>query len=421
MTEDVLVRVDNVSKRFCRSLRRSLWYGLQDMASELSGRRHGGGSGLPKSSSDVQLRKDEFWAVKDVSFELKRGQCMGLIGRNGAGKTTLLRMLNGLIKPDTGSVHVHGRVGALIALGAGFNPLLSGKENIYINSCVLGMTKHEIDQKLDEIISFAELEDSIDSPVQTYSSGMQVRLGFACAAVLVPQILILDEVLAVGDMNFQAKCWNKLGELRKSGCSFIIVSHQMLNIERLATHCLLLTNGQPAIESKDKYTVIDTYERMLLHQATGSYLQNQTNSSQSDMGSGSRRIVITSVSFLDDNKNNLDQIYPGQSVSLQIAIECRELTPFPVVEVSLRSNSGAVLQINNKRNIPKKFVSSFQYIIISIPSFPFCNDIINVAVTLWDEEMNELYYWIKGVTFRCMSRPGATGNIYALTHVSSSD
>ena len=141
MSDDVLVKVDNVSKRFCRSLKRSLWYGIQDLGSELGGRHHGGGSGLPQSSADVQLRADEFWAVKDVSFELRRGECLGLIGRNGAGKTTLLKMLNGLIKPDTGRMEMRGQTGALIALGAGFNPVLTGRENILINASVMGLSK----------------------------------------------------------------------------------------------------------------------------------------------------------------------------------------------------------------------------------------------------------------------------------------
>src|SRR5206468_4283587 len=197
---NVLVHVEHVSRRFCRNLRRSLWYGIQDIARDLNpfGRNSSGGSS--------SLRKDEFWAVNDVSFELRRGECLGLIGRNGAGKTTLLKMLNGLIKPDCGCIEIRGRVGALIALGAGFNPILTGRENIYVNGAVLGLTKREIDEKIEEIIDFAEIREFIDSPVQSYSSGMQVRLGFAMASSLNPDILLLDEVLAVGDMGFQAKC-----------------------------------------------------------------------------------------------------------------------------------------------------------------------------------------------------------------------
>ena len=162
MSNEVLIKVDGVSKKFCRSLKKSLWYGLKDIASEAAGRRSG----------DDRLRPEEFLAVNDVSFEVKRGECLGLIGRNGAGKTTLLKMLNGLIKPDKGRIEMRGRVGALIALGAGFNPILTGRENIYVNGSVLGLTKREIDHKIDKIIDFSEIRDFIDVPVQSYSSGM---------------------------------------------------------------------------------------------------------------------------------------------------------------------------------------------------------------------------------------------------------
>ncbi|MCP9927201.1 ABC transporter ATP-binding protein [Cyanobium sp. CH-040] len=254
MDDDVLVRVENVSKRFCRSLKRSLWYGLQDLGSELGGRRHGGGRGLPQSSADVQLRPDEFWAVKDVSFELRRGECLGLIGRNGAGKTTLLRMLNGLIKPDTGRIQMRGKVEALIALGTGFNPILSGRENIFVNASVHGFRPEIIRDKIDEIIGFSELESVIDSPVQTYSSGMQVRLGFAIATAFQPDILLLDEVLSVGDARFRAKCNQKMSELRTS-CATIVVSHHHAELIRACQSGLLLTNGT----SNGKKRIDETY------------------------------------------------------------------------------------------------------------------------------------------------------------------
>jgi len=246
MSDDVLVRVENVSKRFCRSLKRSLWYGLQDLGSELGGRRHGGGKGLPRSSADVELRQDEFWAVKDVSFELRRGECLGLIGRNGAGKTTLLRMLNGLIKPDTGRIEMNGRVGALIALGAGFNPILTGRENIYTNASVLGMSDDQVRSRVDEIIDFSEIEEFIDTPVQSYSSGMQVRLGFAIATALKPDILILDEVLAVGDSGFRYKCYEAIDKLLSS-TAVIFVSHNMPDVGRICTTSAYMSKGQSTL------------------------------------------------------------------------------------------------------------------------------------------------------------------------------
>ncbi|GFE58474.1 ABC transporter ATP-binding protein [Geobacter sp. AOG1] len=231
---EVLVSVDNVSKKFCRSLKKSLWYGMLDLGSELLGRRHGGNG---------ELRSDEFWAVKDVSFELKRGECLGLIGLNGAGKSTLLRILNGLIKPDQGRVEMRGRVGAMISLGAGFNPILTGRENIYINASVLGLTKKEIDERIDEIIDFSELGDFIDAPVQNYSSGMNIRLGFAVATALDPDILLLDEVLAVGDFSFRFKSYRRIHNLI-SNCAVILVSHSMNDIAAVCTNAIVMKGGE---------------------------------------------------------------------------------------------------------------------------------------------------------------------------------
>lgn len=238
---DTLIKVENVSKKFCRNLRKSLWYGMQDLSRELTGRSLGGNS---------DLRPEEFWAVKDVSFELKRGECLGLIGRNGAGKTTLLRMLNGLIKPDAGRIAIRGRTGALIALGAGFNPILTGRENIYVSASTLGLTSTEIKNNLDEIIEFAELGDAIDSPVQSYSSGMVVRLGFAISTSLEqPDIILLDEVLAVGDAAFRHKCYHRINKLL-SHAAVIMVSHSMDYIAQISTTVAMMRHGAAEIFSE---------------------------------------------------------------------------------------------------------------------------------------------------------------------------
>jgi lipopolysaccharide transport system ATP-binding protein len=226
-----LVEAQGVSKKFCRSLKRSLWYGLQDMAREAIG------GGLHD-----RLRKEEFWAVNDVSFQLRRGECLSLIGHNGAGKTTLLKMLNGLIKPDLGRIVMRGRVGALIALGAGFNPILTGRENIYVNGSILGLSRREIDERLDAIIDFAEIGDFIDTPVQAYSSGMQVRLGFAVSTAMDPDILILDEVLAVGDAAFRAKCYSRIGALLPR-TAIIFVSHDMNHVAQISDRAIHLSRG----------------------------------------------------------------------------------------------------------------------------------------------------------------------------------
>lgn len=249
MSSEVLIRAENVSKKFCRSLKRSLFYGLQDMAGEVLG----------AAGTHSRLRDQEFWAVRSVSFELRRGECLGLIGHNGAGKTTLLKMLNGLIKPDAGQITTVGRTGALIALGAGFNPLLSGRENIYVNGSVLGLSNREIDSKIQEIIDFSEVSEFIDSPVQTYSSGMHVRLGFAVASALNPDILILDEILAVGDTAFRVKCLTRLAEIRRK-CATIFVSHDPLQISAIANQVLWLDNGITRESSSDVNGTLTRYE-----------------------------------------------------------------------------------------------------------------------------------------------------------------
>lgn len=229
---EVLVSVQNVSKKFSKNLKSSLKYGASDIIRSTLG-----------LSINKELRPQEFWAVKDVSFELARGECIGLIGHNGAGKSSLLKVLNGLYAPDKGQIVMKGKIGALIELGAGFNPILTGRENIYNNASILGFTKKEVEEKIQSIIDFSEISDFIDTPVQNYSSGMKVRLGFAVAAHLEPDILIIDEVLAVGDLGFILKCFSKIDELLPH-TAVIFVSHSMPMISRICNEIILMDHGK---------------------------------------------------------------------------------------------------------------------------------------------------------------------------------
>jgi homopolymeric O-antigen transport system ATP-binding protein len=302
---NVLVHVDRVSKRFCRSLRRSLWYGVQDIAHELSPFSRDGHYSIPS------LRKDEFWAVSDVSFELRRGECLGLIGRNGAGKTTLLKMLNGLIKPDAGRIEMRGRVGALIALGAGFNPVLTGRENIYVNGSILGMSKKEITCRLDEIVEFAEISAFIDTPVQSYSSGMQVRLGFAIAAKLIkPDILFLDEVLAVGDLPFRVKCLNAVAELTQEA-AVVFVSHSMPQVARICSNAMLLEHGAIRYSGNDVAHAIDLY------------LQEFEGGIAREVSNGQARLVSAEIIDEEGNRRTDTRVAYGARLTIrtEIAIE----------------------------------------------------------------------------------------------------
>lgn len=216
----------------------------------------------------------EFWAVDDVSFELKQGETLGIIGANGSGKSTLLKMLNGIFMPDKGRIEINGRVGALIEVGAGFHPMLTGRENIYVNGAVMGMTRAEIDEKFQEIIDFADIGDFIDAPVKHYSSGMFVRLGFSVAIHSQPDILLVDEVLAVGDMDFMLKSSNyMLGMLDKA--SVVLVSHNLAHIRRLCTRVIVMDKSKPVFIG-DPNEAVTFYMSQLQKQVDPERSQAQT-------------------------------------------------------------------------------------------------------------------------------------------------
>src|SRR6266850_519315 len=204
-------------------------------------------NGNGNSQSAIRNSQSNYiWALDNLSFEVKQGEVVGVIGRNGAGKSTLLKILSRITKPTKGSAEIHGRVGSLLEVGTGFHPELTGRENIYLNGAILGMRKAEIDRKFDEIVAFAEVERFIDTPVKRYSSGMHVRLAFAVAAHLETEILIVDEVLAVGDLEFQTKCLGKMQDVTRNGRTILFVSHNMGAIKSLCTSSMLLDGGRLA-------------------------------------------------------------------------------------------------------------------------------------------------------------------------------
>ena len=228
-----VIIAENVSKKYSRNANAHLSYGARDLLREVFGR-----------SPSLELRKDEFLAVNDVSFALNPGDSLGLIGRNGSGKTTLLRMLNGLIKPDGGRIMIEGRVQALIALGTGFNPKLNGRENIYNAAALMGLSRRQAGSVFDEIVDFSELAEVIDSPVETYSSGMYARLGFSVSVHLRPEILLIDEILAVGDAGFQNKCFIKMHQMKQQGVTIVLVSHSHTQITQLCDQALWIHGGR---------------------------------------------------------------------------------------------------------------------------------------------------------------------------------
>lgn len=311
MEAEVLIKAENVSKKFAKSLKKSLFYGVQDLISGITGR-----------DQNKDLRKDEFWAVKDISFEVRRGECLGLIGHNGAGKSTLLKMLNGLISPDEGTITIKGKIGALIELGVGFNPILTGRENIYNNAAVIGFTKKEIDAKLDAIIAFAELEEFIDMPVQNYSSGMKVRLGFAVAAQMEPDVLIIDEVLAVGDLGFVLKCFKTIDTLLPN-TAMIFVSHSMPMVARICNQIILMENGKSDFQGHDSVKGISLYYSKFSNTETGVLFDD-----------GSLKLESF---IINNNAHDKTQIKRGEDLSIQFNfILLKEIVFAPRVYLEFR-------------------------------------------------------------------------------------
>ncbi len=328
MSEDVLVKVDGVCKKFCRSLKKSLWYGVRDIAGDLFGR----------DRSNVRLRAKEFWALKDVSFELRRGECLGLIGRNGAGKSTLLRLLNGLIIPDKGRISVRGRIGALIELGAGFNPVLTGRENVYVNAAVLGISKRRVDEIIGSIIDFSGIEEFIDTPVMSYSSGMKVRLGFAVAAELEPDVLLIDEVLAVGDLSFRTKCLNRLNEMKGRGMSFILVSHHMTNVVQFTKRALWLDKSRlvmdgPALE------VIKAYVNSCDGDSQISALYGQLLTDHPDVESASVRFA---AERREGHAGTLELVF-GESLTIEYSFRTKRELASPNISFPIYHENGTLM------------------------------------------------------------------------------
>jgi lipopolysaccharide transport system ATP-binding protein len=231
---DTVIHVEDLGKRY-RVGQRERYFALRDMLTRAL-----------KAPFQASARKtpDFLWALRDVYFDVKQGEVVGLIGRNGAGKTTLLKVLARITRPTTGFAEIRGRVGSLLEVGTGFHPELTGRENVYLSGAILGMKKQEITRKFDEIVSFAEVERFLDTPLKHYSSGMQMRLAFAVAAHLEPEILLVDEVLAVGDLQFQKKCLGKMGDVAKTGRTIVFVSHQMNQIRRLCQRAMWFEGGQ---------------------------------------------------------------------------------------------------------------------------------------------------------------------------------
>jgi ABC-type polysaccharide/polyol phosphate transport system ATPase subunit len=278
-----------------------------------------------------RAKYEDFWALKDVSFEVPAGSTFGLIGHNGSGKSTMLKTLAKILRPDKGSVEVKGKMSALLELGAGFHPELSGRENIYLNGAILGLTKRDLDARFDDIVDFAGLERFIDSPVKNYSSGMYVRLGFSVAINVDPDVLLIDEVLAVGDEEFQRKCMERVADLREAGKTIVVVTHSLATVRNLCDGAAWLENGVVREVGK-------------AGQVADSYLGEVHTDRQTDEGGaprwGSGDVRITDISMLDAAGRAVSSASTGDAVTIRLDYEAEERVESPVFGIAVYTIEG---------------------------------------------------------------------------------
>jgi len=306
------------------------------------GLRHSLEALLRSPIASLRRKKEEtFWALQDVSLQVKEGEVLGLIGRNGAGKTTLLKILSRITRPTTGWAEIHGRVGSLLEVGTGFHPELTGRENTFLSGAILGMGKAEIARKFDEIVAFAELEKFIDTPVKHYSSGMYVRLAFAVAAHLEPEILLVDEVLAVGDINFQKKCLGKMGDVARAGRTVVLVSHSMAAINALCSRCIILDKGGIEFDGPTSEATARYYAESL-EVVDGSNLSTRRRK-----GNGKARFTSICVQALGSSGHQLDIAFPGCDLSVDVEVACHlDFAPANLAIIFYDSSGYRVIDAN---------------------------------------------------------------------------
>lgn len=380
---DIAVKLDHVSKKFCPQLRRSMVYGLTDIGRNIFG----------MGTNSDKLRKGEFWAVNDVSLELRRGETLGLIGPNGSGKSTILKMLNGIYMPDKGRIEIKGKVGALIEVGAGFHPMLSGRDNIYINGAILGMSKKEIDKRFDSIVEFADIGDFLNAPVKSYSSGMYVRLGFAVAVHCEPDVLLIDEVLAVGDRAFTSKCYQKLNDMKqKKAMATVLVSHDLFLVEKFCDKAIFLNNGVVKKQGKIRETLQSyqsTINQLLLQQSKKDALVPKARTTEVK--------IVNAILVSEDGKEQRSFSY-GDTVGVRIEYEAIQTIESPRFLIAIRRYDGELVAMfaPHLDGIETPDIRGKGIVDCRIPNLPILANTYYVNVQIDDKAGMGTYDWWDG-------------------------
>lgn len=376
----VAIKVENISKKYIIKHKESSFDTLREKIP----------SAIKKAmSGDFKKPSEEdFWALKNINFEIEKGDRIGIIGRNGAGKSTLLKVLSRIVSPTKGRVEINGRVASLLEVGTGFHGDLSGRENIFLNGAILGMTKREITSKFDEIVAFSEVEQFLDTPVKRYSSGMYVRLAFAVAAHLDPEILIMDEVLAVGDSAFQKKCLGKMKDVASTGRTILFVSHNMASIQNLCDKCLYLKNGEMVTYGKTE-DVIPIYLR------ASQEVQLLKLSDRTDR-SGNGKLKFTAFNLKNNKNKNLVSAHCGEFLNFELEIEAFSNLSNVIVSLGIDDSMGQrVTHYNNEvtNQVFEKIEKGTHKIDIITPKFPLKSG--EYTFTLYCTVNGDIADWIQ--------------------------
>jgi homopolymeric O-antigen transport system ATP-binding protein len=402
---EIVVRAENLGKKYRTSHQRERqrYVALRDVLTDklLSPARWlrslaSNRNGLTASNSAAggRPKNEEFWALKDISFEVKQGESLGIIGRNGAGKSTLLKLLSRVTEPTEGRARIRGRVASLLEVGAGFHPELTGRENIYLNGSILGMTKAEIRKKFDKIVSFAEIDRFLDTPVKRYSSGMYVRLAFSVAAHLEPEILVVDEVLAVGDVAFQRKCMDYMKSLTRSGVTVLLVSHNLFAVKAMCRRALVLSAGGVQFDGSADEGV-EIYQKNSQLEATPWALEVVGRDT------GQWPIILTALEFLDAEGRPRSVYDYGERMLVRIHYELRKPIKFPNFYLSFqRSDSVWCCSFSAARDgVTASLLRESGFIELLTPPLRLVADLYGAYAAVWDQEFKNLYSAQTGPTF----------------------
>lgn len=375
MEKDTVIKAEHISKKFCSNLQKSVIYGVGDIARNLVG----------MSTRSGILRKGEFWAVDDASFELKRGESLGIMGLNGSGKSTIFKMIDGIMMPDKGIIEVKGKVSALIEVGAGFHPMLSGRENIYVGGAILGMSKKEIDQAYDSIVDFANIGNFIDAPVKTYSSGMYVRLGFAVAVHCNPDILLVDEVLAVGDREFQLKCYRKMHEMKKrDDISIMMISHNEYAIREYCQRCIILYNGKILFCGETEDTISFYFHKLLNDKKINIPIE----------GSSLDKGIIKEVVFSDSMGNQINKIPTGQKIIIDFHYKTTKEIRSPIFGITFYNSMGLFTGFwNSYENVKLPDIQGVGVVRVVVEPFDLPIDSYCYDVVVCEEDESNVLEW----------------------------